>query len=133
MQKKSTSKKSIIKKTTKTATAKKLSANKKTAKQQSNSQQAINKSALIDELWSKCGDMEQSLVYDAVNVLLEQIMQTLAEGGCVEVRRFGVFGLQHRNARTARNPRTGEQVWVDAIAIPRFKAGSGLRAAINDE
>lgn len=133
MPKKSTNKKSIIKKSaTKTATAKKSPANKKIAKQAGH-KQTINKSVLVDELWSKCGDMEQSLVGEAVNVLLEQIIQTLAQGGCVEVRRFGNFSLQHRNARNARNPRTGEQVWVDAIAIPRFKAGSGLRAAINDE
>lgn len=66
-----------------------------------------------------------------VNIIFDEITNTLAKGGRVELRGFGVFEVRHRDARTGRNPRTGQSVKVPAKAVPFFKAGKQLRQQIN--
>ncbi len=55
----------------------------------------------------------------------------LARGERVELRGFGAFTVKQRDARTGRNPRTGEAVPVDEKAVPFFKAGKELRERVN--
>ena len=51
--------------------------------------------------------------------------------GTWTLRGFGAFTVKRRNARTGRNPRTGEAVPVDEKAVPFFKAGKELRDRVN--
>lgn len=67
----------------------------------------------------------------SVEVLLDEISNTLAKGGRVELRGFGVFEVRHREARLGRNPRTGEKVSVPPKSVPFFKAGKLLRKRLN--
>jgi integration host factor subunit beta len=62
-----------------------------------------------------------------VTTLFDQITATLARGGRVELRGFGVFTVKRCDARIGHNPRTGEAVPVDEKAVPFFKAGNMLR------
>jgi integration host factor subunit beta len=55
----------------------------------------------------------------------------MPRGARVELRRFGTFTVRRRSARMGRNPRTGEEVSVDAKTMPFFKAGRQLRARLN--
>ncbi|MGH7102576.1 MAG: HU family DNA-binding protein, partial [Acetobacteraceae bacterium] len=55
----------------------------------------------------------------------------LANGERVELRGFGAFTVKRRNARTGRNPRTGETVDVEEKLVPFFKAGKELREKVN--
>jgi integration host factor subunit beta len=57
----------------------------------------------------------------------------LAEGDRVELRGFGAFSVKQRDARTGRNPRTGESVSVVDKIIPFFKTGKQLRERLNAE
>jgi integration host factor subunit beta len=66
-----------------------------------------------------------------VNVFFDQIVQRLSEDGRVELRGFGAFSTRGRDARTGRNPRTGETVSVDAKRVPYFKPGKEMRARLN--
>lgn len=59
--------------------------------------------------------------------------QALAEGDRIEMRDFGTFSLRQRQAREARNPRTGEAVPVAAKKAVHFKAGRQLRQILNDD
>ena len=59
------------------------------------------------------------------------IVRQVARGERVELRGFGAFTVKRRNARTGRNPRTGEAVPVDEKAVPFFKAGKELRDRVN--
>ncbi len=93
---------------------------------------SINKSEFINRLSERCDYVSEANVEYAVNELFNMIKTTLAKDERVEVRGFGSFALNHRNARTARNPKTGEQVKVGAKAIPHFKPGKALREAVND-
>ena len=66
----------------------------------------------------------------AVTEILGAIHAALVHGDRVEIRRFGVFDLNHRTPRQARNPKTGEPVAVPAKWVPAFKAGKELRERV---
>jgi len=66
-----------------------------------------------------------------VNVFFDQIVERLSVDGRVELRGFGAFSTRGRDARTGRNPRTGETVSVDAKRVPYFKPGKEMRARLN--
>ncbi|MBO9500382.1 integration host factor subunit beta [Brevundimonas sp. A19_0] len=89
------------------------------------------KSELIDKLAAENPHLTQAEVERLVNVILGQMVETLSEGGRVEIRGFGAFSVRHRPARQGRNPRTGETVDVPAKAVPFFKSGKELRERLN--
>ena len=66
-----------------------------------------------------------------VGTVFDEISAALARGERVELRGFGAFTIKRRDARTGRNPRTGEAVPVDEKAVPFFKAGKELRERVN--
>ena len=66
-----------------------------------------------------------------VSTIFDCITGALAEGRRVELRGFGAFSTRARDARIGRNPRTGEQVDVEAKRVPHFKAGKELRERLN--
>ena len=66
-----------------------------------------------------------------VATIFDEITAALARGSRVELRGFGAFTVKRRDARTGRNPRTGEAVPVDEKAVPFFKAGKDLRERVN--
>ena len=65
-----------------------------------------------------------------VNIVLTCITEALREGDKVELRGFGSFRARSRNAREARNPRTGDAVRVASRRVPFFKAGKDLREKV---
>ena len=76
-------------------------------------------------------DLSQQDVEKAVAVILDEISEALARGDRVELRGFGAFSTREREARTGRNPRTGEAVNVAAKRVPYFKAGKEIRERLN--
>ena len=66
-----------------------------------------------------------------IDAALAIITETLATGTSVTLPSFGTFEVRDRAATTARNPRTGETVEVAAKKVPGFKAGKGLKEAVN--
>lgn len=67
----------------------------------------------------------------AVNAVLGTITDALARGETVSIAGFGTFSVTERAARQGRNPRTGEAISIAASRVPLFKAGKGLREAVN--
>lgn len=62
----------------------------------------------------------------------EVLLETLAAGNKVALTGFGTFSVVHREAREATNPqKPGEKIHVAACDVPKFKAGSKLKAAVN--
>jgi len=59
------------------------------------------------------------------------IKNSLAHGERVEIRSFGNFSIRKREARKARNPKTGELVDVPAKSVPFFKAGKELKEIVD--
>ncbi len=66
-----------------------------------------------------------------VNTIFEEIIRAMEAGNRVELRGFGAFSVKRRDARTGRNPRTGDAVAVEAKAVPFFKTGKQLRERLN--
>lgn len=89
------------------------------------------RSELIQIVAEENPHLYQRDVERIVNTLFEEIIEAMANGDRVELRGFGAFSVKHRDARTGRNPRTGEAVDVDAKAVPFFKTGKLLRDRLN--
>jgi DNA-binding protein HU-beta len=66
----------------------------------------------------------------AVAAVFGSIEDALKAGDKVQLIGFGTFEVRARNAKTARNPRTGETMTVPATKVPAFKAGAALKAAV---
>ena len=94
-------------------------------------QQDMTKSELIMELAASNPHLRGADVELIVATVFDQITDALSRGERVELRGFGAFTVKRRNARTGRNPRTGEAVPVDEKAVPFFKAGKELRERVN--
>ena len=67
----------------------------------------------------------------AVKAVLEAVTGALTRGERVQLIGFGAFGVRERPARTGRDPRTGASVAVAASRSVSFRAGKGLRDAVN--
>ena len=91
------------------------------------------KSGLVQTIAEQNPHLYQRDVEKIVNTILDSITDALAEGQRVELRGFGAFSVKNREARTGRNPRTGESVNVEEKWVPFFKPGKELRERLNKE
>ena len=90
------------------------------------------KSELVLKIAEQNPHLYQRDVENIVNAILDTITEALARGDRVELRGFGAFAVKKRDARTGRNPRTGEAVSVLEKAIPVFKTGKEMRIRLNE-
>lgn len=89
------------------------------------------KSELVARVAERRPDLAAKDVDAAVSAIFDEISDALVRGDRVELRGFGAFSVKDREARTARNPRTGEPVEVPAKRLPAFKPGKELRERLN--
>ena len=90
----------------------------------------MNKTELTEAVAS-AADLSKASAGKAVDAVIEAITDTLKSGNQVAVTGFGTFLVRERGARTGRNPRTGELMQIKASKVPSFKAGKGLKDAVN--
>ena len=91
----------------------------------------MTKSELIQHLAERNPHLYLRDIEKIVETIFNEITNALARGDRVELRGFGAFSVKERDARTGRNPRTGETVQVDAKRLPFFKTGKALRERLN--
>ncbi|MBL7031695.1 MAG: integration host factor subunit beta [Nitrospira sp.] len=91
----------------------------------------MTKSVLIEKIAEKVEGLSKKQTEVVIETIFESIKDSLANGGKVEIRGFGNFKLRSRNARKARNPKTGESVDVPPKKVPYFKVGKELREMVN--
>jgi integration host factor subunit beta len=91
----------------------------------------MTRAELIEQLSFKFPDLQFKDIDMAVRVILDAASTTLANGGRVEIRGFGSFGLNYKPPRNGRNPKTGEKVLVPAKYSPHFKPGKELRERVD--
>ena len=89
------------------------------------------KSELVQKIAEQNPQLYQRDVENIVNAILDEIVAALARGDRVELRCFGAFSVNARQARVGRNPRTGEHVSVDDKVVPFFKTGKEMRERLN--
>lgn len=91
---------------------------------------SMNKNDLISAVADHSG-LSKSDSSKAVEAVFDAVTATLAKGGEVRLVGFGTFSVSQRKASTGRNPRTGEKMEIKASTQPKFKAGKGLKDAVN--
>lgn len=89
------------------------------------------RSELVQRLTEENDGMTLLEIERVVDLFFDEISAQLASGGRVELRGFGAFTTRARDARTGRNPRTGEDVEVSAKRVPFFKPGKEIRERLN--
>lgn len=91
----------------------------------------MRKRTLINTLRERFPDLPTKTVEAMTNTVFAMIIDTLARGERVEIRRFGTFFPSALGRRILRNPVSGEVMEVPARRLPRFKAGGQLRAQVD--
>lgn len=89
----------------------------------------MNKADLISKLHEELG-ITKADAERAMDTLLESIVDTLKSGREVSIAGLGIFSAKMREARTARNPRTGEAIDVPAMRVPKFRPAKALKEAV---
>jgi len=90
----------------------------------------MNKAELVDAV-AGAANLSKADAGRAVDAVVESVTKALKRGEQVSVVGFGTFSVKHRAARSGRNPRTGETIAIAASNVPGFKAGKGLKDAVN--
>ncbi len=90
----------------------------------------MNKQELIGSVAETTG-LTRSDAGKAVEGVFDSISAALKKGDEVRLVGFGTFSVSKRKASTGRNPRTGEPMSISASTQPKFKAGKGLKDAVN--
>jgi DNA-binding protein HU-beta len=90
----------------------------------------VNKAELIEALSAHYGGSKTEAA-KALNAVVQTITYKTAAGEKVSITGFGIFEKVNRSARIVRNPRTGERKKAKATAVPRFRAGTDLKAYVS--
>ena len=90
----------------------------------------MNKNDLVAQVADSAG-MSKADAAKAVDGVFSSISRALSRGNDVRLVGFGTFSVAQRKATQGRNPRTGERIFIPASKQPKFKAGKGLKDAVN--
>ena len=90
----------------------------------------MNKSDLVDAI-ATSADISKAAAGRALDGMIEAVKIALKNGEEVSLVGFGSFSVDERAGRTGRNPRTGEAITIKAAKVPKFRAGKGLKDAVN--
>ena len=90
----------------------------------------MNKTELIDHI-AASADISKVSATRALDAVIDAVTTTLKSSGSVTLVGFGTFTVGKRAARTGRNPRTGDEIAIEAAQVPKFKPGKALKDAIN--
>lgn len=89
----------------------------------------MTKQEFVDAVADRAGLSKRDAA-TAVDAMLDTITAALKNRDAVTFTGFGKFSTSARAARTGVNPRTGERVQIAATTVPKFSAGSALKAAV---
>ena len=92
----------------------------------------MNKSDLIIKIMNLNSQINPKEIEKTVDTFFDTITMSLTNSKKVELRGFGSFGVKKREARLARNPKTGSTVAVSAKKISFFKMGKGMKEQLNN-
>ncbi|MDX2493631.1 MAG: integration host factor subunit beta [Desulfuromusa sp.] len=91
----------------------------------------MTKSELIEQLTDGHEILNKSDAEMVINLIFGGISNALTLGDRVEIRGFGSFSVRERDAREARNPKSGELVEIPSRKTPFFKTGKELRERVD--
>jgi nucleoid DNA-binding protein len=88
----------------------------------------MNKGDLVNEVAKVVGTKKEAQA--AVDCVFSSITKALKKKETITLVGFGTFKVGKRNARTGRNPQTGEVIKIRARKVPKFMAGKALKDAV---
>ena len=88
----------------------------------------MNRAELIEEVAKVTSTKKEA--DESISAMLAAIKKALKKGESVTLVGFGTFSVSKRKARKGRNPQTGEVIKIAAKKVPVFKAGKGLKDAV---
>jgi nucleoid DNA-binding protein len=91
----------------------------------------VTKKEIVKTISEEIG-MTQLKTKEIVQKTFDAIVETLVEDGRIELRNFGVFEVKKRAARKARNPRTGDKVYVPEKFVVTFKPGKEMEERVRE-
>ena len=89
----------------------------------------LTRAAMVESLFNELG-LSKTDGRELVDLLIEELVASLAEGEQVKLPGFGNFELRDKNERPGRNPKTGESIPISARRVVTFKAGPTLKARL---
>jgi len=92
----------------------------------------VTKAELISSVAEKAG-LKKVDAEKAVAAFIASVTETLKSGGKLSLVGFGTFSTAKRAARKGQNPQTGKKINIPAATVPKFKAGKGLKEAVNSK
>ena len=90
----------------------------------------MNKTELVAAIAEKA-ELTKKDAEKALAAVVSTVLDALASGDKVQLVGFGTFEVRARDARTGKNPRTGEVIKIAASKVPAFKAGKALKEIVN--
>jgi len=90
----------------------------------------VNKNQLVDAI-SESADLAKTKAAAVLDVVLNKITGALVDGEQIVLVGFGTFTVKKRAARVGRDPRTGGALQIPESMVAGFKAGKGLKDALN--
>ena len=91
----------------------------------------MNKMELVSAIAEKA-EISKKDADKALKAFTDVVTEEMKKGGKVQLVGFGTFEAAMREARTGRNPRTGENMNIPASRVPKFKAGKALKDMVNE-
>jgi DNA-binding protein HU-beta len=90
----------------------------------------MNKADLINQI-AESAKITKAQATEALNSVLDGISNALKSGDKVTLIGFGTFSTSRRDARTGRNPQTGQTIKIGAKNVVKFKPGKELSDSVN--
>ncbi len=91
----------------------------------------ITKQDLVYRISERIGQ-KKVVTKQIIQSFIDEIVHELERGNRLEFREFGVFELKERAARKARNPQTGDSVYVPAKKVVHFKPGRKMKEVVGE-
>jgi integration host factor subunit alpha len=96
-------------------------------------QETLTKARIVDHVYDRLEDATKKETEEYVEMLLERMKEIFESGDELKVSGFGKFIVRHKEARTGRNPKTGEEVPIPERKVLRFKISPVFKKQLNDE
>tara|TARA_Y100000389_G_scaffold24882_1_gene21604 strand:- start:3023 stop:3346 length:324 start_codon:yes stop_codon:yes gene_type:complete len=90
------------------------------------------KQDIVDAVSAKTG-LTKLEVEAVINTSFKEIITTLSRNEKIELRGFGTFAVKHRLPKKARNPKTGDPVYLPERYVPAFKPSKLMKTTVNDK
>ncbi|NEN76267.1 HU family DNA-binding protein [Pelistega sp. NLN82] len=92
----------------------------------------MNKTELVEKI-AESAEISKAAAARALDATIETVKKTLKKGDTVTLVGFGTFRVTERQARTGRNPRTGEEIKIKKAKVPKFVPGKALKDAVQSK